>query len=123
LIYIIIVFAGSTSSTFDLDENQKRWLVIGICLNKVLLPALRDFLKHEMLNHYIHLKTTHSIDKQSHLKHLPKDGKFDLKYGSINNNEANHKKKAPLYDYDVKSEVDLAKLYLLPFMAKFTGKS
>jgi hypothetical protein len=23
----------------------------------------------------------------------------------------------------VKSEVDLAKLYLLPFMAKFTGKS
>lgn len=78
-------------------------------------------MKSEMLKHYTNLKSNHNIDTQTHSKHLKKD-KYDLNYGSINNNEANHGKKANRYDYGVKSEVDLAKLYLLPYMAKFSGK-
>lgn len=114
--------SGSTGS-FNLGDNQKRWLVTGICLNKILLPALRDFVKPEMLKHYTHLRTTHGIDKQVHAKHLSKDGKTKFNYASINLNEAKHKKRVHLYDYSVKSAVDLAKLYLQPFMAKFTGKN
>lgn len=113
----------SGSGTFDLKEEQKRWLVIGICLNKLLLPTLRDFAKVELRKHYITLKRNHNIDTQTYPRHLKKDAKFNLNYGSINNNEANHGKKASHYDYGVKSEVDLAKLYLLPYMAKFSGKS
>lgn len=74
-----------------------------------------------MLKHYTNLKSNHNIETQTYSKHLKKD-KYDLNYGSINNNEANHGKKANRYDYGVKSEVDLAKLYLLPYMAKFSGK-
>jgi hypothetical protein len=117
----MLVMAGSSGS-FNLGDDQKRWLVTGICLNKILVPTLRDFLTPEMTKHYTHLRKANNIDKQSHLKHLLKDGKIELKYGSINNNEANHKRKPHLYDYNVKSEVDLAKLYLQSFMAKFTGK-
>ena len=75
-----------------------------------------------MKTHYATLKANHNIDKQTHVAHPAKEGKIrSLNYGSINNNEVKHKKKLHLYDYNVRSEVDLAKLYLQPFMAKFTG--
>ena len=53
---------------------------------------------------------------------MKKDGSFDLNYGSINNNWGRFKKKVHLYDYKVASAEDLAKLYLEPHMAKFTGE-
>ncbi|XP_031557027.1 uncharacterized protein LOC116293705 isoform X2 [Actinia tenebrosa] len=112
----------SAGGSFNLGDGQKRWLVTGICLNKILLPALRGFVGTEMIKHYTHLRTTHSIDKQSPSKYLKTDKKYMLNYASINNTEAKHKKKVHLYDYSIKSEVDLAKLYLQPYMAKFTGK-
>ena len=113
----------AVTSSFNLTDDQKRWLVIGVGLNKVLLPTLRDFLEPKMLDHYSDLKTTKNIDKQTHPGQLSKDGKCNhLNYGSINNNEAHHKKKTDRYDYNVTSAVDLAKLYLQPFMAKFSGE-
>ena len=108
-------------SSFDLGENQKRWVVIGICLNRLLLPVLRDFLGQEIPKHYASLKSAHGIDTQLFGSHLPQDGAFQLNYGSINNNWGNFKKKVRSYDYKVGTAEDLAKLYLEPHMAKFTG--
>ena len=108
-------------STFDLGENQKRWVVIGICLNRVLLPVLRDFVGQEIPKHYASLKSARGIDTQLFGSHLPQDRAFQLNYGSINNNWGNFKKKVRSYDYKVGTAEDLAKLYLEPHMAKFTG--
>ena len=105
-------------SSFDLGENQKRWVVIGICLNRLLLPVLRDFVGQEIPKHYASLKSKHGIDTQVCGSHLPRDKKIKLNYGNINNN---WRKKKSSYDYKVGTAEDLAKLYLEPRMAKFTG--
>ena len=108
-------------TSFDLKDNQKRWVVIGICLNRLLLPVLRDFVGQEIPKHYTSLKSAHGIDTQVYGPHLIRDGSFQLNYGSINNNWGSFKKRAPSYDYKVNTAEDLAKLYLEPHMAKFTG--
>ena len=113
-----ILFIFLSVSSFDLGENQKRWVVIGICLNRLLLPVLRDFVSREIPKHYTTLKSKHGIDTQVSGSHLPRDKKMKLNYGNINNNW--RKKKSP-YDYKVGTAEDLAKLYLEPRMAKFTG--
>lgn len=110
-----------SGSKLTLNENEKRWSVIGICLNLVLLPPVRKFLEVNLQNHYTKLKTSRHIDMQVHVSHLVSDGKCTaLNYRSINNN--NTIKKEKNYDYKVTSPVVLAKLYLQPHMAKFTGK-
>ena len=108
-------------STFDLGENQKRWVVIGICLNKLLLPILRNFVGQEIPKHYTSLKGKYGIDTQVYGRHKTHERTFQLNYGSINNNWGNFKKKMRSYDYKVGTAEDLAKLYLEPHMAKFTG--
>ncbi|KAL9957641.1 hypothetical protein ACROYT_G034562 [Oculina patagonica] len=108
-------------SSFDLGDNQKRWVVIGVCLNRLLLPVLRDFAGREISKHYTSLKSSKGIDTQVFGPHLTHDGTYKLNYGSINNNWGTHKRKERLYDYKVTSDVDLAKLFLEPHMAKFTG--
>ena len=105
-------------SSFDLGENQKRWVVIGICLNRLLLPVLRDFVSQEIPKHYTSLKSTHGIDTQVSGSHLARDKKIKLNYENINNN---WRKKKSSYNYKVGTAEDLAKLYLEPRMAKFTG--
>ncbi|KAL9957639.1 hypothetical protein ACROYT_G034560 [Oculina patagonica] len=113
--------AAGPVSSFDLGDNQKRWVVIGICLNRLLLPVLRDFAGREISKHYTSLKSSNGIDTQVFGPHLTHDGTFKLNYSSINNNWGTHKRKERLYDYKVTTDVDLAKLYLEPHMAKFTG--
>ena len=44
------------------------------------------------------------------------------KPASINNNWGTYKRTERLYDYKVNTAEDLAKLYLEPHMAKFTGR-
>ena len=95
--------------------------MIGICLNRLLLPVLRDFVGQEIPKHYASLKSAHGIDTQVFGGHLTRDGASQLNYGSINNNWGNFKKKVRSYDYKVGTAEDLAKLYLEPHMAKFTG--
>ena len=109
--------------SFDLDNNQKRWVVVGISLNRLLLPVLRDFVGQEIPKHHIALKGAHGIDTQVFPRHLPNGGPFQLNYGSINNNLGMFKRKVRSYDYKVNTAEDLAKLYLEPHMAKFTGWS
>ena len=95
--------------------------MIGICLNKLLLPVLKDFVAQEIPKHYASLKSAHGIDTQVYGRHKTHDGPSQLNYGSINNNWGNFKKKLRSYDYKVGTAEDLAKLYLEPHMAKFTG--
>jgi len=110
-------------SSFDLGDKQKRWVVIGICLNRLILPVLRDFTGQEISKHYTSLKSSNKIDTQAFRSQLTHDGSFKLNYRSINNNWARFKRKERLYDYKVTTDVDLAKLYLEPHMAKFTGET
>ena len=109
-------------SSFNLDDNQKRWTVVGIGLNKVLLPPLRDVVAKEIPKHYTALQTAHKIDTQDKNNHLARDGVFEFNYGSINSNWDRMKRKKASYNYNVSSAEEFAKLYLEPKMAKFAGK-
>ena len=88
----------------------------------VLTPVLRNVIEQEIKQLYkklillptnIHLQTF-----ASHLKCLP-PSTLRLNYININNNttQASHNS----YDYSVKDEVSLAKLFVKPFMASFTA--
>ena len=120
MFFFVFLFVFHVASSFNLEDNQKRWVVIGITLNRLLLPVLRDFAGQELAKHYTSLKSSSGIDTQIYHTHMRKDGSFDLNYGSINNNWGIRDRK--VYDYEVASAEDLAKLYLQPHMAKFTGE-
>ena len=101
------------------SQEQRRWLVVGIALHHVLTPCLRDKIKAEMTPFYQHLVRRFGLDKQTYskfLKNIPLST-VNLNYESINNNDtAKHRSH---YDYCVKEEVSLAKLFMKPFMAQF----
>ena len=105
-----------------ISDEERRWVVVGICLTKVLTPALRDVLANEIPKWYqILLQPPCQIDKQTFGKRektLP-PSTLKLNYESINNNTVVKIPKA--YDYTVKDPLSLAKLFVKPFMANFTG--
>ena len=113
--------ASLSASTGTISEEETKWVVIGVCLNKVIAPALRKDLKSKLQKWYIDLcRPPDDIDKQDirkYMKTLP-PSKFPPNYKSINNNE---KKSRGAYDFAVKDSLSLAKLFLQPNMAKFTG--
>jgi hypothetical protein len=112
----------SGSSPKTVSGAERRWVIIGICLTKVLTPALRDVLANEMPIWYQNLLLPpNEIDKQTcarHAKTLP-PSKSKLNYESVNNNSTIRKTSS--YDYGVKDPVSLAKLFMKPFMPSFTG--
>ena len=105
-----------------LAAEDKRWLVVGICLSKVLTPVIRTIVEHEMKQLYQDLIVSpyniHSQTFDGHLKSLY-PSTLSLNYASINDNvnRGSHVN----YDYSVKDDVSLAKLFVKPFMASFTG--
>ena len=104
------------------STEQRRWLVVGIALHHVLTPCLREKIKSEMTPLYQHVVRNFRLDKQtfgSHKKTVPLST-INLNYGSINNNAATHRHPRH-YDYCVKDEVSLAKLFMKPFMAQFNA--
>ena len=112
----------SGAKSKNVSDEERRWVVIGICLTKVLTPALRDVLANEIPKWYqMLLQPPCEIDKQAlgkHQKILP-PSTLKLNYASINNNAAH--KSPRTYDYAVKDPLSLAKLFMKPFMANFTG--
>ena len=112
----------SGAKSNNVSDEERSWVVIGICLNKVLTPALRDVLANEIPKWYqTLLQPPREIDKQTfgkHQKTLPPTT-LKLNYKSINNNAAHKSPRA--YDYTVKHPLSLAKLFMKPFMANFTG--
>ena len=114
---------GGSSTT--ISDNGRRWVAVGICLTEVLTPALRDVLANEMaIWHKTLILPPHEIDKQTFQKppmKNPPHSIFKLNYESINNNFSTYKSSYRNYDYAVKDPVSLAKLFMKPFMASFTG--
>ncbi|CAG2204330.1 unnamed protein product [Mytilus edulis] len=91
----------------DLDDNKKRWLVVGICLHTILSPSLRKYVDPVVTNLYSALKLSDQIDIQTQTKYLRKYGaaNFYLNYEAINNNKATHGHRSVLYDYRVHNAV------------------
>ena len=114
--------SSASISRNKVSDTERRWVVIGICLSKILTPALRKVLGNEIPKwHQSLVRPPIEINKQTsgkHVKNLP-PSTMKLNYESINNNGLH--KSTKLYDYAVKDPLSLAKLFMKPFMAKFTG--
>ena len=109
------------------SDEEKRWLVVGIAMNKVAAPVLRDFIKQGMDTHYANNTYCHGVSTPCALNtlnchHVNADPNLKrLKFQNINNNFNNHGNHKNLYNYNVNSSVDLAKLFLPDYLAEFAG--
>ena len=113
---------ASAVSATPVSNEERRWVVIGVCLTKVLTPALRNVLATEIPKwHQILCQPPTEIDKQVYGRHKIQlnPSTLDLNYKNINNNHTLRSPRA--FDYAVKDPLSLAKLFVLPFMSKFTG--
>ncbi|XP_044173127.1 protein NLRC3-like [Acropora millepora] len=115
--------ASSGLCHFGVTDSQKRWLVFGIALNKILIPHVRPSVEHEVNKEYNTLKKSHSIDSQSSTFRLKKWHKW-LKYENINGNDVFPRLPGGKYDYcnfncQVLTHIDFAKLYLENYMVHF----
>lgn len=110
----------------DIEDNEKRWLIIGICIQSVLAPTLRKFAEPVTRNLYSMIQNTHGIQTQIYpdqLKQYPNAG-HNLNYEAINNNHLIPRVRRTdvgKYDYKVTSHVEFSKLFLKTFMAKYTA--
>ena len=99
------------------SDEEKRWIVVGIAMNKVAAPVLRDAVKQGMDTNYTNL------DRHCQLLHPPCTLKTlthgvvradpilkNLKFQNINSNHLVHG--VCNYNFNISSSVDLAKLYL-----------
>ena len=97
---------------------------MGIAMNKVAAPVLRDVIKKGMDTHYNNLDS--HLTPASTLKTLTYHGVNgdcilrNLKFQNINNNDIHGNNKS-LYNFTVNSTVDLAKLYLPSHLAMFSA--
>ncbi|XP_046851836.1 uncharacterized protein LOC124445170 [Xenia sp. Carnegie-2017] len=115
--------SAAVPSSRNISDDEKRWIVIGLILNKTLTTALRQIVRDQMVNwHQTLIHPPTNIDKQTfskHMKTLP-PSTLNLNYGSINNNST-HKLSKSAFDYSVKDPLSLAKLFVKPFMAGFNA--
>ena len=108
------------------SDEDKRWVVVGIAMNKVAAPVLRDAVKQGMDTNYANLdKYCQHMSRPCTLKTL-NHGVVqahpilkNLKFQNINSNhlvrgECN-------YNNNVNSSLDLAKLYLPGYLALFSA--
>ena len=113
----------ATASTSNcVTSEERRWVVIGLCLTKVLTPALRKVLATEIPKWHQDLcQPPTEIDKQVYVGHKKQlhPSTIDLNYKNINNNHVH--KSFRSYDYAVEDPLSLAKLFVKPFMCNFTG--
>ena len=113
---------ASTSGTTSISNDERRWVVIGVCLTKVLTPALRNVLATEIPKwHHGLCQPPTEIDKQVYRGRKVRltPSTLHLNYKSINNNDVHRSPRA--FDYAVRDPLSLAKLFVQPFMSKFTG--
>ena len=111
-----------SSSTTEISEQEQHWVLVGIGLNKVLAPTLRKVVYTELGKWHENLcQPPDEIDKQNFAKHKKKlpPSNNQLQYKNINNNSIHRLPSA--YDYGVKDALSLARLFVVPYMAHFTG--
>ena len=104
--------------------KEKRWIVVGIAMNKVAAPVLRDAVKQGMDINYANLERhcqlltppctlttlTHGLVKADPVLK-------NLKFQNINNNHLVHG--VCNNNFNINSSLDLAKLYLPGYLAQF----
>ena len=108
------------------SDEEKRWIVVGIAMNKVTAPVLRDAVKQGMDANYANL------ERHCQLLHPPCTVKTlthgvvradpilkNLKFQNINNNHLVHG--VCNYNFNIDSSLNLAKLYLPGYLAQFSG--
>ena len=107
----------------ELSDEEKRWIVVGIAMNKVAAPVLRDAVKQGMDTNYADLKsycrrrlTPHCTLKTLSHKQVHIDSILSwLKFENINNNYQLLGENCESYNFNIlNGSIDLAKLYL-PF--------
>ncbi|XP_022785689.1 uncharacterized protein LOC111326027 [Stylophora pistillata] len=119
----------------DVSGNGKRWLVTLVTSNKVVAPVLQDIVKQGMDKLYVTLDnylrglvplcslqtlTYADVCRLAATPNLASSLK-DLNFGNINNNFVDHGKTKGVYNYNVSSPVDLAKLYLPHYLVAFSA--
>ena len=110
------------------SDEEKRWIVVGIAMNKVAAPVLRDAVKRGIDANYANL------DRHCQLFHPPCTLKTlthgvvqadpilrKLKFQNINNNDHLYGKCYGRYNFSINDSVDLAKLYLPDYLAQFSA--
>ncbi|KAL9979747.1 hypothetical protein ACROYT_G017455 [Oculina patagonica] len=109
------------------SDEEKRWLVVGIAMNKVAAPVLRDFVRQQMDTHYVNNTYSRGLTAPCTLKtltyhHVSADPNLRrLKFQNINNNLHSHGNHKTLYNYNINNSVDLAKLFLPDYLAEFSA--
>ena len=107
------------------SDEEKRWIVVGIAMNKVVAPVLRDVIKAEMDTHYDdldkHLTPSCTLKTLTYPyantdPHLNK-----LKFQNVNNNSVLHSNDKKSYCFTINSSVDLDKIYLPNHLAMFSA--
>ena len=92
-------------TSIDLDDETKRWAVVGIAMTNVLVPALKNYIDKKLSVFYNLLVKTYQINKKESKLFEP------VKVAGFNYRNQN--------DYIITSHHDLAKFYLPQFMTKF----
>ena len=110
-----------TESLSDLEDNNKRWLLVGIGLHTVITPALRKFVAPKFDKLWQDLKRTKNIDVQLYPNHMKDYQSTFFNYEAINNNKALGLRQQSNFDYQVKNSIDLSKLFLQTNMAQYNG--
>lgn len=107
----------------ELSVEDKRWIVVGIAMNKVAVPVLRDEVKKGMDIKYADLESYcwHRLTPRCTLKTLNHDLVHRdsilkwLRFENINSNYQLHEENYESYNFNIlNGSIDLAKLYL-PF--------
>lgn len=109
----------------NLSENDKIWLVVLVASNKTVTPLLRklvpkgikklrDFLNDRLQN----ISTPCNIQTLTYSIYREDTYLKRLQFENINDNKV---KKKEDYDYSINSLVDLAKLHLPNYLAKFAA--
>lgn len=111
-----------------ISDEQKRWVVVGMALTEVVAPSLRDTIQRGMALHYSFLDAhCNSLSPRCNLRTLTfsrasKDAILKcLKFKNINSNSQMYAKIEKDYNYCVSSEVELVKLYLPDYLARFSA--
>ena len=108
------------------SDEEKRWIVVGIAMNKVAAPVLRDAVKQGMDTNYANLNRHCQLLTPSCTVTTLTNGVVradpilkNLKFQNINNNHLVHG--VCNYNFNINSSVDLAKLYLPGYLAQFSA--
>lgn len=116
---VCFLLSSLRSRDLQLNENEKRWLVMGIVLNKVLISTIHPFVKQAIEEEYNSLKATHSIHKRESLG-LPRwTLPCTLRYENINGNDSRLNRLE--FDKRVCSYIDFAKLFVPKHLATFNA--